>query len=91
MPQHGACLEEQRRRSAQTERVHLANARRVGRDLLLRRRRRQHLVSEAPSAKTYEANVKPEVLELDKKMGAFPLGLTDEDVEIVRAEDLFQR
>lgn len=35
--------------------------------------------------------MKPEVLELDKKMGAFPLGLTDEDVEIVRAEDLFQR
>lgn len=49
------------------------------------------LLAGAPSAKTYEANVKPEVLELDKKIGVFPLGLGEDDVEIVRAEDLFQR
>jgi len=49
------------------------------------------LISGTKSVKTYGATVDPSVLALDQQLGGFPLGLTESDIEIVRAEDLFQR
>jgi zinc protease len=49
------------------------------------------LVRGEKSAKAYGAKVDPSVLELDEKVGVFPLNLKAENVEVVKADALFVR
>lgn len=49
------------------------------------------LASDAPSPITYDAEVPAEVLEEDRAIVGFPLGIARERVRIVRVEDMFAR
>jgi zinc protease len=52
---------------------------------------KQALISGEKSEKKYEAKVDDAVLKMDESVIAFPLNLTDADVKVVKAEEMFAR